>query len=99
MDHTVVSADTSGMLEYWVPEEPFDLPKTVSFKFKADTDLYEFKKFKTLPMSITFSPDYKQFVTMSIGDRQVRVFRFKTGKMIRKYDESLAVISEMQQVR
>ena len=86
------------MLEYWVPEEPFDSPKTVSFEFKADTDLYEFKKAKTPPTSIMFSPDYKQFVTTSIGDRQIRVFRFKTGKMIRKYDESLSVISEMQQV-
>ncbi|CAI2163147.1 3521_t:CDS:10 [Funneliformis geosporum] len=96
-DHAVISADTSGMLEYWVPEEPFGLPKTVSFEFKADTDLYEFKKAKTHPTSIKFSSDYNQFVTMSIGDRQVRVFRFKTGKMIRKYDESLAVVSEMQQ--
>ncbi|PKC13234.1 peptidyl-prolyl cis-trans isomerase cyp15, partial [Rhizophagus irregularis] len=96
-DHTVLSADTSGMLEYWVPEEPFGLPKTVSFEFKSDTDLYEFKKMKTSPTSMTFSPDYKQFVTTSIGDRQIRVFRFKTGKMIRKYDESLSVISEMQQ--
>ncbi|CAG8529799.1 4493_t:CDS:10 [Funneliformis mosseae] len=96
-DHAVISADTSGMLEYWVPEEPFGLPKTVSFEFKSDTDLYEFKKAKTHPTSIKFSYDYNQFVTMSIGDRQVRVFRFKTGTMIRKYDESLAIISEMQQ--
>ena len=86
------------MLEYWIPEEPFGLPKTISFEFKADTDLYEFKKAKTHPTSIKFSSDYNLFVTTSIGDRQVRVFRFKTGKMIRKYDESLAVISEMQQV-
>jgi len=34
---------------------------------------------------------------MSMGDRQVRVFKFRTGKMIRKYDESLQIISEMQQ--
>jgi peptidylprolyl isomerase domain and WD repeat-containing protein 1 len=32
------------MLEYWVPEEPFDLPKTVKFEYKAETDLYDFKK-------------------------------------------------------
>jgi peptidylprolyl isomerase domain and WD repeat-containing protein 1 len=32
------------------------------------------------------------------SDRQVRIFKFLTGKMIRKYDESLAVVSEMQQV-
>jgi hypothetical protein len=32
-------------------------------------------------------------------DRQVRIFRFATGKLYRKYDESLAVLSEMQQAR
>jgi len=30
-------------------------------------------------------------------DRQVRIFKFATGKLYRKYDESLAVLSEMQQ--
>jgi hypothetical protein len=32
------------MLEYWEPEEPFDLPKNVNFEYKAETDLYDFKK-------------------------------------------------------
>ncbi|CAG8599667.1 27760_t:CDS:10, partial [Racocetra persica] len=95
--HCVVSIDSSGMIEYWSPDEPFDLPKTVSFEYKSDTDLYEFKKSKSVPISLTFSPDYQQFVTMSIDDRQVRVFRFSTGKLTRKYDESLAVMGEMQQ--
>ncbi|RHZ65105.1 hypothetical protein Glove_319g14 [Diversispora epigaea] len=95
--HCVVSADTSGMVEYWEPEEQFELPKTISFEYKSETDLYEFKKAKIIPTSLTFSPDYTQFVTMSIGDRQIRVFKFAKGKMIRKYDESLTVIGEMQQ--
>lgn len=34
---------------------------------------------------------------MSFPDRQVRVFKFLTGKLYRKYDESVQVISEMQQ--
>jgi peptidylprolyl isomerase domain and WD repeat-containing protein 1 len=34
---------------------------------------------------------------MSFPDRQVRLFKFATGKMFREYDESLHVISEMQQ--
>lgn len=34
---------------------------------------------------------------MSFPDRQVRLFKFLTGKMYREYDESLHVISEMQQ--
>ena len=54
-------------------------------------------KSKTHPTSLTFSPDETHFVTMSMGDRQVRVFKFKSGKLVRKYDESLQVISEMQQ--
>jgi peptidylprolyl isomerase domain and WD repeat-containing protein 1 len=31
---------------------------------------------------------------MGFSDRHVRVFRFSTGKMIRKYDESLDIISD-----
>jgi len=50
-----------------------------------------------VPNHITFSPDDELFVSMS-QDRLVRVFRFKTGKLYRKYDESLQVTSEMQQV-
>ena len=29
----------------------------------------------------------------------MRLFKFGTGKLFRKYDESLTVLSEMQQVR
>ena len=51
--HCVVSADSSGMMEYWDPEEPFELPKTVAFEYKSDTDLYEFKKVTILPIRHT----------------------------------------------
>ncbi|RUP43817.1 LOW QUALITY PROTEIN: hypothetical protein BC936DRAFT_136694, partial [Jimgerdemannia flammicorona] len=40
----ILSADTSGIIEYWDPEEPFELPKNVAFEYKSDTDLFEFKK-------------------------------------------------------
>lgn len=36
-------------------------------------------------------------MTSSFPDRQIRVFRFLTGKLSRKYDESLEAIQEMQQ--
>jgi peptidylprolyl isomerase domain and WD repeat-containing protein 1 len=36
-------------------------------------------------------------VTFSLPDRQVRIFSFLTGKLARKYDESLTAIQEMQQ--
>ncbi|KAJ3087037.1 Peptidyl-prolyl cis-trans isomerase cyp15 [Quaeritorhiza haematococci] len=97
----VVSVDAGGMLEYWVPDPDTSFgppsPPTVDWEFKSDTDLYEFKKSKTTPTSLNFSPDYSKFVTFGFGDRQIRIFNFRTGKMMRKYDESLSVISEMQQ--
>lgn len=95
----VVSGDSTGALEYWVPDENHELPKTVGFEYKTQTDLYEFKKCKSAATSITFSADFEKFVTMSNKDRQVRVWKTRTGKMLRKYDESLDVVNEMQQVR
>ncbi len=41
------------------------------------------------------SSDGTQFVTMG-KDRQVRLFRFTSGKLHRKYDESLAVTNKIQ---
>jgi peptidylprolyl isomerase domain and WD repeat-containing protein 1 len=48
----VISADESGMIEYWQPTEPFDLPKNVRglFTFKSSTDLYDFKKVGSIGM-------------------------------------------------
>ncbi|KAG5636191.1 hypothetical protein H0H81_008897 [Sphagnurus paluster] len=96
---TVISADEGGFVEYWQPIEPFVLPKNVSgmWSYKSETDLYEFKKSKSTPTCITLSPDTSSFVTFSLPDRQVRVFNFLTGKMTRKYDESLEAVQEMQQ--
>ncbi|EJD50595.1 hypothetical protein AURDEDRAFT_135422 [Auricularia subglabra TFB-10046 SS5] len=96
---TVLSADESGFLEYWQPFEPYDPPKHVRgmWTTKAQTDLYEFKKTKSIPTSLTFSPDGAQFTTLSLPDRQLRVFDFRSGKLARKYDESLTAVQEMQQ--
>lgn len=112
----VISADESGMIEYWQPLEPFEPPKNVPklWSFKNTTDLYEFKKVrfsglvqikliltflqaKSIPTCITLSPDSSSFVTFSLPDRQIRVFSFLSGKMTRRYDESLTAIQEMQQ--
>lgn len=92
----IVSADVSGMVEYWQPTEPYSLPPHL-FTMKSGTDLFEFKKTKSVPTTLTFSPDYTQFVTTSMSDRQVRVFHFAKGKLLRKYDESLTAVLEMQQ--
>jgi len=57
--------------------------------------LYEFAKIKTTPNSLEFSKDGQMFATMG-QDRQVRVFKFLTGKLHRKYDESLSMFSKLQ---
>jgi peptidylprolyl isomerase domain and WD repeat-containing protein 1 len=93
----VISADQSGMVEYWrASDGSYEKPDNV-FELKSSTDLFDFKKSKSAPASITISPSGEQFATVSFPDRQVRVFDFATGKLYRKYDESLTTITEMQQ--
>ncbi|GAB6022344.1 Peptidylprolyl isomerase domain and WD repeat containing protein 1 [Chamberlinius hualienensis] len=95
----VVSVDKSGMLEYWTGvKNDYKFPKNVEFDSKLDTDLYEFAKCKTHPTGLTFSASGSKFATMS-PDRKIRIFRFKTGKMIKVFDESLPHISELQQTK
>ncbi|XP_033120837.1 peptidylprolyl isomerase domain and WD repeat-containing protein 1-like [Anneissia japonica] len=94
-----VSVDKQGMVEYWTgPKKDFSFPKNVAFEFKTDTDLYEFLKSKTIPLSLSFSPDGKQFATIS-RDRKIRIFKFLTGKMTRVIDESLKTFTELQQMK
>lgn len=92
----VLSADESGMVEYWTPRDNFDKPETV-FKMKSSTSLFDFKKAKSAPTCICISPSGHQFATFSFPDRRVRVFDFATGKLYRSYDESLTTITDMQQ--
>ncbi|KAK9491725.1 hypothetical protein V1508DRAFT_373323 [Lipomyces doorenjongii] len=91
-----VSVDMAGMIEYWRPEGNYEKPDDV-FQFKSSTDLYEFRKYKCSPTSIEFSPNGRHFVTLSLPDRQVRIFDYQSGKLHRKYDESIATTNEVQQ--
>lgn len=92
----VVSIDEGGMIEYWSPTNSYEKPDNV-FSMKSSTNLFDFKKAKSVPCSITMSPTGQQFATMSFPDRKVRVFDFPTGKLYRTYDECIATITEMQQ--
>ncbi|KAK4617373.1 Peptidyl-prolyl cis-trans isomerase cyp15 [Fulvia fulva] len=92
----VISADESGMIEYWQPSGSFEKPDNV-FEIKSSTSLFEFKKAKSVPSSITLSPTGEQFATFSFPDRKVRLFDFATGKLQRTYDESITTITEMHQ--
>lgn len=95
----VVSSDKSGMIKYWTgPPHEYKFPKNVNWEYKTDTDLYEFAKCKAYPTSICFSPDGKKIATIG-SDRRVRIFRFLTGKLMRVFDESLSMFTELQQMR
>jgi peptidylprolyl isomerase domain and WD repeat-containing protein 1 len=92
----VVSVDQGGMVEYWRPSGTYEKPDNV-WSLKSSTNLFEFKKSKCVPSSITISPTGKQFATYSFPDRKIRIFEFATGKLYRTYDESIETITTMQQ--
>ncbi|KAL8703108.1 MAG: hypothetical protein Q9201_003699 [Fulgogasparrea decipioides] len=92
----VLSADESGMVEYWKPGGNHEKPDNV-WEYKSSTDLFAFKKAKSPPSSIVISPSGTHFATFSFPDRKVRFFDFASGKLYRTYDESIATIIDMQQ--
>lgn len=106
----VVSIDVDGKAEYWQPSAEFSHPKSVGWEMKLDTDLYDFVKSgagrngssatsnsaKPHPDCITFDPSYEHFATFGLYDRQVRLFKFSTGKMLRKYDESISMATKQR---
>ncbi|TDH74338.1 hypothetical protein CCR75_004623 [Bremia lactucae] len=98
MANCVISADHNGLLEYWDADTyvfPRKEPRAIQFKFKSETDLFELAKCKTFATAIDVSLNGQSFV-VSAKDNQIRVFRFATGKLRRKYDESLTVFEDAQ---
>eukprot|EP01127_Copromyxa_protea_P004695 TRINITY_DN14521_c0_g1_i1.p1 TRINITY_DN14521_c0_g1~~TRINITY_DN14521_c0_g1_i1.p1 ORF type:complete len:652 (-),score=148.48 TRINITY_DN14521_c0_g1_i1:43-1998(-) len=95
---TVISIDSKGMVEYWDADRYGDhaFPQDkVQFEFKSATDLYEFPKRGTIPFSLSVSPNGQLWACMG-EDRIVRVFKFETGKLLRTFDESLAIYASYQ---
>jgi peptidylprolyl isomerase domain and WD repeat-containing protein 1 len=92
----VVSADASGMLEYWQPNGNYEKPDNV-FEMKSKTNLFDFKKAKSVPCALAISPSGHQLATLSFPDRKIRVFDFPSAKLHRSYDESIDTLTTMQQ--
>ncbi|CUM56490.1 uncharacterized protein AC631_05538 [Debaryomyces fabryi] len=86
----IISSDMKGIIEYWTPQEE-NTPKSVQFKYKSETDLLEFAKSKSPPTCISFSPDFETFATISYPDNCIRLFDFKSGKLLKSYDESIKI--------
>ncbi|EPY50011.1 WD repeat containing cyclophilin family peptidyl- prolyl cis-trans isomerase Cyp9 [Schizosaccharomyces cryophilus OY26] len=95
----MLSVDKGGMVEYWCPEEPFQKPNGQGiFELKSQTDLYIFKKTKSIPSSIQISPSEKIFSSISYPDWKVRVFDVKSGRILLEFDEHpLNAAKEMEQ--
>eukprot|EP01135_Chromosphaera_perkinsii_P007537 Nk52_evm21s913 gene=Nk52_evmTU21s913 len=95
-----ISMDVKGIIEYWVPKNEFKHPTVesglVNFSSKLDTDLFELVKHKTMPLELAISPSGEFFV-VTCDDRKVRVFRVKTGKLYKVFDESLSAIQKQQE--
>jgi peptidylprolyl isomerase domain and WD repeat-containing protein 1 len=90
-----ISSDKLGMIEYWqLSEEGQNKPAGV-FEMKSTTNLYDYRKNKVTPRSISMSRDGQKFAVLS-SDQKIAIFEFKSGKKIREYDESAKAAEEMQ---
>ncbi|CAI4232933.1 unnamed protein product [Auanema sp. JU1783] len=86
----VVSVDERGMIEYWSGvKKECAFPDNIGWKYKTDTDLYEYVKVKTVPVCISMNPKGNSFAIFS-QDRKLRIFSVHTGKIIHVIDETIA---------
>jgi peptidylprolyl isomerase domain and WD repeat-containing protein 1 len=62
----IISADNKGIIEYWTgPKNDYQLPRSVRFDSKLDTDLFEFVKDKLVIHSICLSPNGRLFAALT----------------------------------
>lgn len=89
----VISIDFRGVIEYW-SVDTFEVStksnSSVLFDYKSDTDLYDLAKSKTFPTSVAAASHGNAFAVFS-ADHVIRLFDFCSGKLTRKYDESVSV--------
>jgi peptidylprolyl isomerase domain and WD repeat-containing protein 1 len=103
----VIASDASGCLGYYRLADDNDLEtralilERIDSHFPknqlGDVKLSDENETVQVPISsITMSPNGDFFATISL-DRFIRVYRFDTGRLYRKFDESLHWYSEAQQ--
>ncbi|GAW81453.1 cyclophilin [Plasmodium gonderi] len=61
--------------------------KRIGFSFKSETDLYELCKYKTYALCVNISLD-GEFMAILSENYFVRIYKFRTMKLYRVYDES-----------
>lgn len=82
----VISVDKQGMLNYWTgAKDEYEFPKNVNFESKLDTDLFEFMKQKTYPVSLCFSPNGEQFATYAADRKVERISKHSCAVMVNNF--------------
>lgn len=84
-----ISSDIKGIVEFW--NDQGELPASVSFKLKSETNLFEIAKNKAKVSNMIISPDSNLLVTASQPDNVLRIFNCQSGKLLTKIDQSLAI--------
>ena len=96
----VVSTDVSANIEIWDPDT-HEMPdpetdKRLRFELMSDTDYYDLAINQTYPVAIAFSNDGTRLAVYG-QDSIIRVFHFSTGKIIRRFDETIQSIAQMRE--
>ena len=84
------------MIEFWKTEQPYEYPEEFfDFKYKMKTDLYDLAKRKAYGIHSSFSRDGTKFCVYG-SDRVIRVFKTRTAKIWRTFNEKLKAVTEIQ---
>lgn len=92
----VVSADQAGGIEIWDPETR-ELPEDgrLAFEMLSETDYYSLATDDTFAVAMEFSPDW-QLLGVFGRDCKIRIFHFKSGRLLSVIDEGIDRLTEVQ---
>jgi len=77
------------VIEVWDPDD-FSMPESLGFETITETDLFELVEKETWALSMEFSRDGAKLAIYG-RDRKLRLFNVYTGKLMKIFDETLAV--------
>lgn len=77
-------------------EAPLSSRNGITFTSKANTDLYSLLRKKNFAISLTISPNGSNFAVYG-SDRKIRVFDYRSGKLLKQFDERMKVYDALVQ--
>ena len=91
-----MSTDQAGNLEIWDPET-FEMPnkdlgdERLNFEILSETDYYALASDDTFALAMEFSKDW-QLLAIYCRDCKIRVFHFRSGRLVLTIDESIEAL-------